>query len=212
MSDFTKKHFDEYCHGRRYEETMGEHLFTFNHMIDVFTHCLGSVSDDWLYGGRTFIDCGCAMGHVISGMLENGMDAYGYDSSQYAINNLMPDVEDRVWFGDHDSVMPMFDNDCFDIIYSNGFQYSKDESQILNWLRHAHRICSTAMILMTVTEETQQEYDVFQYTNEMQIIKTKDWWTSLCCLAGFKKVIWTPWPLALCIKEEEDEQKIRGSI
>jgi len=212
MNEFTKQHFDEYCHGRRYEETMGEHLFTFEHLLHVLDHCLGSVSEDWLYGNRTFLDCGCAMGHVISGMLDNGMDAYGYDSSSYAINNLLPDVEDRVWYGDHDSTLKMFDDECFDILYCNGFQYSDNEDDILRWLRRANRVCSTTMILMTITEETQKDYDVFVHTNEMQIMRSKDWWTSLCCLAGFEKVIWTPYPIAVCFKEESDEQKVRGSV
>lgn len=212
MGSFEKKHFDEYCHGRRYEETINEHLFTFHNLAEVYRHCLGSVSDDWLYDNRTFLDCGCAMGHVISGMMGFGMDAYGYDSSSYATNNLLPDVQDRVWFGDHDSVLEMFDDQCFDIVYSNGFQYSKDEDEILRWLRRANRVCSNSMILMTITEETRDKDDIFQWSDEMQIIKPSDWWTSLCCLAGFEKVIWTPWSIALCLKREEDGKKITGSI
>lgn len=211
MTEFNEKHFSEYCHGQPYEETMNTHLFTVNHLCDVLKHCLGSVSDEWLYGERTFLDAGCAMGHVISGMIQNGIDAYGYDSSQYAIDNLLPDVQDRVWFGNHDAVLPIFDDNEFDIVFANGFQYSKDEDEILRWLQHAHRICSTVMIMVIITEDT-KDHDIFRWTEEMQIMRSNDWWTSITRLAGFHKTIWTPWPVAVCIKEDEDEQKIRGSI
>ena len=43
------------------------------------------------------LDVGCAYGYVVKELLERGVDAYGFDISEYAIKNSV--VGDRIWVG-----------------------------------------------------------------------------------------------------------------
>lgn len=45
------------------------------------------------------LDVGCAKGLLVQALLEHGVDAYGFDISEYAIESAHPDVRDRLSVG-----------------------------------------------------------------------------------------------------------------
>jgi SAM-dependent methyltransferase len=45
---------------------------------------------------QTLLDYGCSKGFMVKAMIELGIDTYGWDISEYAINNCHPDVKSRV--------------------------------------------------------------------------------------------------------------------
>ena len=64
---------------------------------DVFRRIAEHIVND--FHPQTFLDVGCAMGHLVSALRDMGVDAYGIDASEYAISKVRPEYRDyfRVW-------------------------------------------------------------------------------------------------------------------
>lgn len=45
------------------------------------------------YNPKTVLDAGCAMGHLVAALRDNGIEAYGIDISEYAISNVREDIK-----------------------------------------------------------------------------------------------------------------------
>ena len=41
---------------------------------------------------RTVLDAGCAMGHLVAALRDRGIEAYGFDISEYAISKVREDI------------------------------------------------------------------------------------------------------------------------
>lgn len=50
--------------------------------------------------GRKVLDIGCAHGFLVQYLVSLGIDAYGIDSSEYAISQASPEIADRLILGD----------------------------------------------------------------------------------------------------------------
>jgi SAM-dependent methyltransferase len=48
---------------------------------------------------RTVLDAGCAMGFLVEALRKRGVEAYGVDISEYAIQNVHPDIRPYCWVG-----------------------------------------------------------------------------------------------------------------
>lgn len=48
---------------------------------------------------RTVLDAGCAMGFLVETLRKRGVEAYGVDISEYAIQNVQPDIKPYCWVG-----------------------------------------------------------------------------------------------------------------
>lgn len=49
-----------------------------------------------IWNRETFLDVGCSRGYVVKAMLDCGVNAWGYDISEWAVNNCHPDAKHRV--------------------------------------------------------------------------------------------------------------------
>lgn len=50
-------------------------------------------------GPKTVLDAGCAMGMLVEYLRKRGVDAWGVDISEYAIQNVHPDIKPYCWVG-----------------------------------------------------------------------------------------------------------------
>lgn len=50
--------------------------------------------------GKKVLDIGCAHGFLVEYLVELGADAYGMDSSEYAVSQASPEIADRIILGD----------------------------------------------------------------------------------------------------------------
>jgi len=48
---------------------------------------------------ETVLDTGCAMGFLVEGLRKRGVEAYGLDISEYAIQNVHEDIKEYCWLG-----------------------------------------------------------------------------------------------------------------
>ena len=61
----------------------------------------GSIADHIVrdIGSSTVLDAGCAMGFLVEALRQRGVEAFGVDVSEYAIQNVYPDIQSYCWVG-----------------------------------------------------------------------------------------------------------------
>jgi SAM-dependent methyltransferase len=57
-------------------------------------------------GPRTVLDAGCAMGFLVESLRDRGVEAYGLDVSEYAIQRVRPDIRRYCWVGSVTDALP----------------------------------------------------------------------------------------------------------
>ena len=67
--------------------------------------------------GCKVLEIGCAKGFLLIEFMKIGMDVFGIDKSDYAINNAHKDIKDKVTIADVTDGLP-FDDNYFDLIIS----------------------------------------------------------------------------------------------
>lgn len=203
---FDKQYFNRYCLNEPYEKTLYIHLTTFNIISAGYSLVFKKPIDEiniWLQQQR-ILEAGCAMGHVIADLICNGVDCEGYDISDYAIANTVPLAQGKTWCGSHETELPKMQDEQYDIIFANSFQYIKDVEKLTSILCHAYRVCGHSLIFVSVTTEGLYRAitDRSQIWN-LQMVQSKGWWENLFKKCGFKNIVWKTPVLAFCLKNED---------
>jgi GT2 family glycosyltransferase len=72
----------------------------------------GSIADEiiWHLHPCTVLDVGCAKGFLVECLRDRGVEAYGFDVSEYAIGEVRPDIKRYCWVGSgRDSIKKNYD-------------------------------------------------------------------------------------------------------
>ena len=71
------------------------------HRDEQWLQFFGSIADRIVrdIGPSTVCDVGCAMGFLVEGLRQRGVEAFGVDISEYAIRNVHPDIQPYCWVG-----------------------------------------------------------------------------------------------------------------
>lgn len=67
---------------------------------------------------KTVLDIGCAYGELVKGLVDLGVEAYGIDGSEYAINNSDPSIRSNLFKVNLNSDKFPFNDKIFDVIGS----------------------------------------------------------------------------------------------
>lgn len=67
---------------------------------------------------KTVLDVGCAYGELVKGLINLGIDAYGIDGSEYAINNADPSIHSKLFKVNLNSDPFPFNDKFFDVVGS----------------------------------------------------------------------------------------------
>ena len=67
---------------------------------------------------KTVLDIGCAYGELVKGLNDMGVEAYGIDGSEYAINNSDPSIRSKLFKVNLNSDPFPFEDKTFDVIGS----------------------------------------------------------------------------------------------
>tara|TARA_B100000424_G_scaffold251844_1_gene227651 strand:- start:708 stop:1358 length:651 start_codon:yes stop_codon:yes gene_type:complete len=101
------------------------------------------------------LDIGCAKGFLVKDLVDLGIDAYGLDISEYAINNSPIDIKHRLRLGSAEK-LPFLDNE-FDAVIS------------INTLHNLNRdLCKQAIKEMQRVSKGKAFIQVDSYKNEEQ--------------------------------------------
>ena len=74
------------------------------------------IVEDW--HPKTVLDAGCAMGHLVAAMRDMGVEAYGIDISEYAIEQVREDIRPYCAAQSLDQPFPEHFPKHFDLVFS----------------------------------------------------------------------------------------------
>jgi len=115
---------------------------------------------------RKMLDVGCGKGYYVRDAIDEGIDAYGIDTSTYALENSLDEVKDRITFGSLPEI-PFGDQEfdvmaaAFDVIEHI---HPKDTS---NTVKEICRVLKPDGIIIITTPSTNFGGCVFDLTHIM---------------------------------------------
>lgn len=116
------------------------------------------------YGKVRILDCGTGCGHLVKLLREKGADAWGFDVSEYALQN---SCSPGFVVNAHASKLPFADN-SFDVVHSNGlFGYDEDVDSINKELWRVSKIQDHN--IDTSECDLQPEFQIIN-------VKPRKWW------------------------------------
>jgi len=180
---FNEQHFKKYCDDLPYELTLDKHLMSYEKFCRAYAIAMSlslPQTINWLKN-KSVLDAGCAMGHVVKDLCDNGINAWGFEPSDYAIRHR---VSNRIWCGDNDTEFESYPDNLYNIIYANSFQYTFDQKQLNNWINNSYRICSHSVVFCSVVQDDPQE-SIMENSEEIQIMRPRYWWNEQFTKTGF---------------------------
>ena len=135
---------------------------------------------------KTVLDVGCAYGELVKGLVDMGIEAYGVDGSEYAINNSVSSIRSKLFKVNLNSDKFPFNDKTFDVV---GSFYSVEHIHDINFFaKELQRILKDNGIAWFLTPneglEQRNETDVFTNTFEE--------WKKIFEERGFKVVKFSP--------------------
>ena len=93
------------------------------------------------YIGKKTLEIGCAKGYIVHEWRKLGIDAWGIDISQYAIDNTPDEVKTYLSVADARTELANYNNKEFDLVFSSGFFECLEESELASVISETNRIC-----------------------------------------------------------------------
>tara|TARA_B100000787_G_scaffold170019_1_gene163487 strand:+ start:20404 stop:21054 length:651 start_codon:yes stop_codon:yes gene_type:complete len=87
------------------------------------------------------LDVGCAKGFLLKDFKDIGVDCYGIEISNYAIQNCHKDIQDKIFFGNAKKI-PFPDN-FFDVVISINCVHNLKLADCIKAIREINRVCKT---------------------------------------------------------------------
>jgi SAM-dependent methyltransferase len=151
---------------------------------------------------KNVLDVGCALGFLVEGLRQRGVDAVGVDISEYAIDNVHPDVQPYCWLGSVTDPLPQ----KFDLIVSievlEHLSPRDAEKAVENFCRFSDYV---------IISTTPTHYGEVTHFN----VQPPEYWAELFAREGFFRDIdydasfITPWAVRFCRKSQSIPRLVR---
>jgi ubiquinone/menaquinone biosynthesis C-methylase UbiE len=121
------------------------------------------------------LDAGAAKGYMVYDFVNAGMDAYGLDISEYAIDSAPDEIQNRLYFGNVKN-MKMFRDKEFDLVISINTIHNLNEEECRMAVREIQRIGKHAFIMVDSYRNESDKDRMFKWNIVGETIKsTKEW-------------------------------------
>lgn len=151
---------------------------------------------------RSVLDAGCAMGFLVEGLRQRGVEAWGVDISSYAISKVAPEIQEYCWLG---SVIDPFPRK-FDLIVNievlEHLPMEESEKAVSNLCQYSDDILFSS---------TPNDYKEVSHFN----VQPPEYWAELFAREGFYRDVdfnasfITPWAVRYRKKDEPLHRIVR---
>jgi SAM-dependent methyltransferase len=126
----------------------------------------------------TVYEVACAKGYLVNWLNNFGLDAYGIDISDYAIENSVADIRSRLSVAN--AVSLPWDTDTADYVLSMEFFEHVPENEIDNVLSEKMRVLkSGGLMLMKINIDDHQSSSESDNDHSHFTIMPREWWESI---------------------------------
>ncbi|MGA9348462.1 MAG: glycosyltransferase [Anaerolineae bacterium] len=134
----------------------------------------GSVADCIMRDIRpsTVLDVGCAMGFLVEALRQRGAEAFGVDISEYAIQNIHPDIQPHCWVGSVTDTFPQKYDLIVCIEVLEHLPHREAEQAVENLCRHSDDVLFSS---------TPLDYKEATHVN----VQSPEYWAELFARHGF---------------------------
>jgi GT2 family glycosyltransferase len=171
------------------------------HWLEFFDRIAERIVAD--FNPTTVLDAGCAMGFLVEALRKRGVEAYGIDISDYAIDQVHQDIKPYCWVGSVTEPFPQ----RYDLIVSievlEHLEREPSEAAVANFCQHADTVLFSS------------SPDDFKETTHFNV-QPAEYWAELFARAGlFRDVDYdafflTPW--AVLFRKDEQPAHKRAAI
>lgn len=138
-----------------------------------------------IYRGDVVLDYGCAKGYIPLALRYLGVNAYGCDISEYAINNAHPDIMQYLSLINEQASLPYTDNEFMHTVAKDVFEHIP-EALLDSTLRELLRISRKLFVIVPLGDGV--KYIIPSYENDITHIHRQPirWWMDKFIHIGWK--------------------------
>ena len=134
--------------------------------------------------GDKVLDIGCAKGFLVKDLVSIGIDAYGVDISQYAIECCESEISDRVKVGSADNLA--YPDNYFDAVICINTIHNLKRDSCLNALREIERLAPGKGFVQVDSFKTLEQKKIFEsWVLTAQFYDYPEGWLKLFKEAGY---------------------------
>ena len=135
--------------------------------------------------GNKVLDIGCAKGFLVKDLLAEGMDAYGLDISEYALEHGEPEVKGRLQLGSGDD-LPYPDN-SFDCVLSLNTIHNFTRDHAIIAIKEIQRVSGGRAFVQVDSYRTPEQKEIFEnWVLTAEFYDYPEGWIRLFEEAGYK--------------------------
>ena len=106
------------------------------------------------------LDVGCAKGFLVKDLLDQGIDAYGIDVSEYALMTCEPEVVGRLHIGSAETLP--FPDKSFDAVLAINTLHNLERPELIQALREMNRLARKGTFVQVDSYRTPEEMEIFE--------------------------------------------------
>ena len=170
-----KERFDEeyYMDGVRKRKSLYEE---FSWKPEVSFPIANTVKE--LYPNRRILDYGCAKGYITYALRLLNIEAYGFDTSSYALSDCKKEVKEYLYSKKED--LPFVDLIFIKDVLEH-FEYETIDEE-LKWIQNN---CKEAFIIVPLGKDEKYRIHEYSFDRTHIIIEDEEWWSKKFIDAGF---------------------------
>jgi len=139
-----------------------------------------------LFNPATVLDVGCAKGFLVYALEQNGVEAWGIDASEYAVENAEEAVRDKIALGMAEKLP--YDDNFFEVVTILDVLEHIPERNVAKTIKELLRVAKKHVIVRVVTKDVPGDLDTSHET-----VKPKEWWEEQFIKHGGKVLACEPY-------------------
>lgn len=129
------------------------------------------------YRGLRVLDYGCAKGFLVKALVDKGVDACGYDVSEYAVENGHPDIKDRLYYGER---IP-----AADVVIGKDVLEHVPHHEIVPLLIDLSGRCKEAVFVVPLGDSGKYRIPCYHDDASHLIAESEHWWLVRFMMSGW---------------------------